>query len=130
LSEGDCDEGSTWEAALFASHHKLKNLFVIIDNNNLQGFGKSGEVLNLEPLTDKWKSFNFDVVVAENGNNPGSLHSAFEVLRNLNSDNPKCIIAKTVKGNGISFMENRMEWHYLPMTDEQYLQALKEINER
>jgi len=130
LSEGDCDEGSTWEAALFASHHKLKNLFVIIDNNNLQGFGKSEEVLNLEPLTDKWKSFNFDVVVAENGNNPGSLHSAFEVLRNLNSYNPKCIIAKTVKGNGVSFMENRMEWHYLPMTDEQYLQALKEINER
>jgi transketolase len=130
LSEGDCDEGSTWEAALFASQHKLKNLFVIIDNNNLQGFGRSEEVLDLEPLTDKWRSFNFDIVVVENGNDFDSLHSSFEVLKNINSNHPKCIIAKTVKGNGISFMENRFEWHYLPMTHEQYMQALAEINEQ
>jgi transketolase len=130
LSEGDCNEGSTWEAALFASQHKLRNLFVIIDNNNLQGFGTSEEVLNLEPLTDKWKSYNFDVVVAENGNDFNSLNSSFEALGKINSNNPKCIIAKTIKGNGVSFMENRLEWHYLPMTYEQYLQALTEIKEQ
>jgi len=128
LSEGDCDEGSTWEAALFASQHKLKNLFVIIDNNNLQGFGKSKDVLNIEPLTDKWKSFNFDVVVADNGNDFNSLDASFMALNDLNSNNPKCIIAKTIKGNGISYMENKLEWHYLPMTDDLYKQALSEIN--
>jgi transketolase len=130
LSDGDCNEGSTWEAVLFASQHKLKNLYVIIDRNNLQGFGKSEEVLNLEPLADKWKSFNFDVIVADNGNDFFSLDSSFKILNKMNSDKPKCIIAKTVKGNGVSFMENRLEWHYLPMTNEQYLQALTEINER
>jgi transketolase len=127
LSDGDCDEGSTWEAVLFAAQHKLKNLFVIIDNNNLQGFGKSSEVLNLEPLADKWKSFNFDVAVAENGNEFSSLNNAFDELCKISSDKPKCIIAKTKKGNGISFMENKLEWHYLPMTEDQYLQALEEI---
>ncbi|MGD0711494.1 MAG: transketolase [Bacteroidales bacterium] len=127
ISEGDCDEGSTWEAALFASQYKLKNLFVIIDNNNLQGFGKSNEVLNLEPLADKWKSFNFDVAIAENGNDFNSLHIAFDKLCKTGSNKPKCIIAETTKGSGISFMENKLEWHYLPMNDEQYTQAIKEI---
>jgi transketolase len=128
LSEGDCDEGSTWEAALFASQHHLKNLFVILDYNNLQGFGKSPDVLNLEPIKEKWESFNFEVFVADDGNDFHSLNTSFEVLKNLPSEKPKCIIAKTKKGNGISFMENKLEWHYLPMTDEQYIQAMKEIN--
>jgi transketolase len=127
ISEGDCNEGSTWEAALFAAQHKLKNLFVIIDNNNLQGFGSSEEVLNLEPLAEKWQAFNFEVSIAENGNDFNSIHSSFENFNNAISDKPKCVIAKTVKGHGISFMENKLEWHYLPMTDEQYLRALEEI---
>ena len=128
ISEGDCDEGSTWEAALFASHHRLKDLFVILDYNKLQGFGMTNEILNLEPITDKWKSFNFEVVVADNGNDFYSLNSSFEILEKVNSDKPKCIIARTTKGQGVSFMEDRFEWHYLPMTDEQYQQALFEIN--
>lgn len=127
LSDGDCDEGSTWEAALFAGHHRLKNLFVIIDNNNLQGFGRTEEVLDIEPLVDKWKSFNFDVVVAEDGNDFQSLDTAFTSFVTSNSDRPKCIIAKTIKGSGVSYMEDKMEWHYLPMNDEQYMQALEEI---
>jgi transketolase len=127
LSDGDCDEGSTWEAALFASQHKLNNLFVIIDNNKLQGFGKSVDVINLEPLSDKWKSFNFDVVIAERGNDFESLNSSFKEVDNMSTNNPKCIIAKTVKGNGISFMENKLEWHYLPLTDELYSTAISEI---
>jgi transketolase len=127
LSEGDCNEGSTWEAALFAAQHKLKNLFVIIDNNNLQGFGRSEEVLNLEPLADKWRSFNFDVSIAGDGNDFNSIDAAFNELQQLNSDQPKCIIAKTIKGKGVSYMENKMEWHYLPMSDDQYNQAMEEL---
>ena len=130
LSDGDCNEGSTWEAALFASQHKLEDLYVIVDNNNLQGFGKTEEVINLEPLTDKWKSFNFDVVVSDNGNDFKSLHSSFRSLVSMNSKKPKCIIARTIKGNGISFMENKLEWHYLPLTDDLYKQALSEINKK
>ncbi len=127
LSEGDCNEGSTWEAALFAAQHKLRNLTVIIDNNNLQGFGRSEEVLNLEPFALKWESFNFDVSIAENGNDFNSIDSSYKALQQLNSERPKCIIAKTTKGNGISYMENKMEWHYLPMTDELFSQAMEEI---
>ncbi len=127
LSDGDCDEGSTWEAALFAAHHELQNLTVIIDRNGLQGFGVSDEVLNLEPLRDKWKSFNFEVVVARDGNDFDDMEMAFIELSKSNSKKPGCIIAETTKGSGVSYMEDRMEWHYLPMDDKQYLKALEEI---
>lgn len=127
LSDGDCNEGSTWEAALFAGHHKLSNLIAIIDNNEIQGFGTTKEVLNLEPLRKKWESFNFDVAVAKNGNDFDSLNDAFLSLDSKNSKKPKCIIAKTTKGNGVSFMENKFEWHYLSMTDEQYKSAKSEM---
>jgi len=100
---------------------------VIIDNNNLQGFGKCSEILNLEPLVDKWRSFNFNVVIAENGNSFLSLENAFLELHKFNNDKPNCIIAKTTKGSGISFMENKLEWHYLSMTDEEYQKAIKEL---
>lgn len=126
LSEGDCNEGSTWEAALFAAHQKISNLVVIIDNNGLQGFGKSEDVLNLEPFAEKWKSFNFKVVEASNGNDFNSLLDAFEKVENGDDGRPKCIIAKTVKGSGVSFMENKMEWHYLPMSEDQYEKAICE----
>jgi transketolase len=127
-SEGDCNEGSTWEAALFAAQHKLKNLYLIIDNNKLQGFGNSDEILSLEPIIDKWRSFNFDVAIAKNGNDFKSLHDSFENLRTKNTNKPKCIIARTTKGNGVSYMENKMEWHYLPMNDDQYSQAMEELS--
>jgi transketolase len=126
LSEGDCNEGSTWEAALFAGQHKLNNLVVLMDNNRLQGFGKSEQVINLEPLKEKWQSFNFEVVVANNGNDFDSIESAFNAL-NRNTNKPKIILARTVKGSGVSFMEDKMEWHYLPMSEEQYKLAINEI---
>lgn len=128
LSEGDCNEGSTWEAALFAAQNKLDNLTVIVDNNGLQGFGKSKEVMDLEPLAGKWKAFNFETVVAKNGNDFGSLARSFKELSSRKSRKPKCIIAKTTKGSGVSYMENKMEWHYLPMSDEQYITALKDLD--
>jgi len=127
LSEGDCNEGSTWEAALFAAQHQLRNLTIIVDHNNLQGFGFSPDVLNLDSLVEKFEVFGFETVLAENGNDFDSLQKAFEILEQKKSSKPRCIIAKTTKGSGVSFMENKLEWHYLPMTDEQYEQALNEI---
>lgn len=127
LSDGDCNEGSTWEAVMFAAQHKLKNLTVIVDNNNLQAFGRTNEVINMEPLKKKWEAFNFEVVEAKNGNDFESLDKAYEKLKKINSDKPKCIIARTTKGSGISFMEDKLEWHYLPLTEEQYQTAIEEI---
>jgi transketolase len=125
LSDGDCNEGSTWEAALFAAQHKLKNLTVVVDLNGVQGFGYTKDVLNLEPILDKWRSFGFAVTVAKDGNDFASLARAYKDVET--ADQPRCIIAKTVKGHGVSFMENRMEWHYLPMKDDQYACAVGEI---
>ncbi len=130
LSDGDCNEGSTWEAALFAAHQKISNLIVIIDNNGLQGFGRSKDVLGLEPFAKKWESFNFEVVEASNGNDFNSLLDAFEKVENCDNGKPKCIIAKTVKGSGVSFMEDKMEWHYLPMSDDQYQKAVCESGDQ
>ena len=121
LSDGDCNEGSTWEAALFAAHQRLQNLTVVIDRNGLQGFGSTEDVNRLEPLTDKWASFGFQVVTASDGNDFASLSQAFAQLAD---DGPRCIVAQTKKGHGVSFMENKMEWHYLPMSDAQYARAL------
>ena len=125
LSDGDCNEGSTWEAVLFASQQKLSALTIVIDLNGVQGIGYTKNILNLEPIVDKWTSFGFAVAVAEDGNDFGSLSRAHEAVKN--SAVPRCIIARTVKGHGISYMENRVEWHYLPMKDEQYAQALSEL---
>lgn len=126
LSDGDCDEGSTWEAALFAAHHRLTNLTVIVDRNQMQGFGPSEEVIQLEPFADKWKSFGFEVATAKNGNDFDSLAGAFSELGK--EKKPRCIVAQTAKGHGVSFMAGKMEWHYLPMTDAQYAQALAETD--
>jgi transketolase len=125
LSDGDCNEGSTWEAVLFAAHQNLSTLTVVIDLNGIQGLGHTRDILNLEPIVDKWRAFGFAVGVAENGNDFDSLALAHESVES--SGGPRCIIARTVKGHGVSYMANRVEWHYLPMGDEQYATALAEI---
>lgn len=124
LSDGDCNEGSTWEAVLFAAHHQLSNLTVIVDLNGIQGIGYTRDILKLEPIADKWRAFGFAVAVADNGNDFTSLAQAHEHLRE--AIGPRCIIARTVKGHGVSYMRDRIEWHYLPMNDEHYSQALTE----
>ena len=128
LSDGDCNEGSTWEAVLFASHHRLSNLTVILDLNGIQGIGYSKDVLNVEPMADKWRAFGFEVAIAENGNDFGSLARAHEQLSNATG--PRCLIARTIKGHHVSYMRDRIEWHYLPMTDEHYAQAVAEADAR
>jgi transketolase len=125
LSDGDCNEGSTWEAVLFAAHHGLANLTVIVDLNGIQGIGYTRDVLKLEPVADKWRAFGFAVSVAKDGNDFDSLALAHAEV--LDSVGPRCIIARTVKGHGVSFMQDSVEWHYLPMKDDQYDRALSEI---
>lgn len=125
LSDGECDEGSTWEAILAAGNWKLDNLFCIVDYNKIQAFGRVQDVQNLEPFADKWRSFGWDVSEAD-GHDPAAI---LEGLKRavLVPDKPHVLIAHTVKGKGVSFMENKIEWHYWPMNDEQYSAALQEL---
>jgi len=125
MGDGECDEGSVWEAALFASHHKLDKLTAIIDYNKIQAFGETNKVLNLEPLKDKWVSFGWSVKEIDGHN----LDEIEETLKNVpfEKDKPSLIIAHTIKGKGVSFMENQLAWHYKSPTKEQYEQALKEL---
>jgi len=126
LGDGECDEGSVWEAAMFASHHKLDNLIGIVDYNKLQAFGRTNEIINLEPFTDKWTAFGWAVKEID-GHNYLQIE---EVLSNLpfTKDKPSMIIAHTTKGKGISFLEDKLESHYKPPNKEQYELALKELN--
>lgn len=124
LSDGDCNEGSTWEGVLFAAHHRLDNLTVIVDANGLQGFGSTTEVMNMEPVPQKWEAFGFQVREI-NGHDFQQIHDAIHSPRT--GSRPLCIVARTIKGKGVSFMENKLEWHYLPMKEEQFQQAIAEM---
>jgi transketolase len=125
LSDGDCNEGSTWEAVLFASQQKLSPLTAVVDLNGIQGIGYTKDILNLEPFADKWRAFGFSVAVADNGNDFADLARAYQQV--ANSPGPRCVVARTIKGHGISYMADKVEWHYLPMKDEHYAQALSEL---
>ena len=122
LSDGELDEGSNWESILFSSHHKLNNLVIIIDYNKLQSIDSIKDTLNLEPLDKKFKSFGCKVLVI-NG------HNCEQILKALNSKSsrPLVIIANTVKGKGVSFMENSVLWHYKSLNSEDYQRAMKII---
>lgn len=127
ISDGECDEGSTWEAILFAGHHKLDNLTVIIDYNKFQALGKTNEILNLEPLKDKWISFGWQVQEID-GHNFQEIEKSLLAVP-LQKDKPNVIIAHTIKGKGVSFMENQLSWHYKSPNKEQYELAIKEIEQ-
>jgi len=127
ISDGECDEGSVWEAALFAPHHKLDNLVVIIDYNKIQSLGRVKEVIDLDPLADKWRAFGWavreinghDMQVVEDA----VMHVPYEAGR------PSCIVAHTVKGKGVSFMEDKLLWHYRAPLGEDMVKALAELEE-
>ncbi len=125
LSDGECDEGSNWEAALFAPHHHLDNLTVIIDYNKIQSFGFVAEVLNLEPLAEKWRTFGWAVSEID-GHNHEEILAALENLP-PQPGRPTCVVAHTVKGRGVSFMEKQILWHYRPPDAEELQLALEEI---
>ena len=123
LGDGECEEGTTWESAMFAARHRLDNLTVIVDRNRQQGLGRCDEILALEPLNEKWKAFNWNVKQV-NGHSCPELLSAFRTPR---GEAPLCIIAKTVKGKGVNYMENSLEWHYRSPQGALYEQALAEL---
>ena len=124
VSDGELDEGSNWEAILLAPHLKLDNLVLIVDYNKIQSFGMTNEVLNLEPLHSKFVAFNWNVIEVD-GHNHESLTESFKNLQS--NGKPTVLIAHTIKGKGVSFMENKLEWHYKSPNEDQYQSALKEL---
>lgn len=122
-SDGEWQEGSTWEALIFACHHRLNNLTVLVDHNNLQGFGSTAEVASMSPLWERLKGFDADVQVIDG-------HDA-DALRAALTGRPgrlQVVVLETVKGHGVQAMENRMEWHYLPLDEAQYRQAMQDVD--
>ncbi|HEX9722234.1 MAG TPA: transketolase [Candidatus Paceibacterota bacterium] len=124
MSDGEMDSGTTWESALLAAHHKLDNLTVIIDYNKWQAIGRTNEVLNLEPLKDKWQAFGWEVLEID-GHDYGQIENA---LQHRVKDKPVAVIAHTTKGKGISEMEDKIEWHYRNIPDDVYQRAMEELN--
>ncbi len=124
IGDGECNEGSVWEAAMAAPHFKLDNLTVILDNNNLQQTGSNNEIMSSENLANKWLSFNWQIIEVD-GHNTDELKKAFEIK----SIKPKLILAKTIKGKGFKFSENNNDWHHKVMTKNQYDIAIKELND-
>lgn len=125
ISDAECNEGSIWESVMLAAHHRLANLIAIIDLNSQQAFGYTDEVLNLSPMREKWEAFGWNVHEVD-GHNVAEIT---ETIRKLNttSDSPHVLIARTTFGKGVSYMENRIKWHYMPMSDTEYLQAVEEV---
>jgi transketolase len=123
LSDGECDEGSNWEAFLIAGHHRLNRLTAIIDYNKIQSFGRTAEVLDLEPFADKLTAFRWRVVEIDGHD----LEAIERVLSAPPTDQPLAVIAHTVKGKGVSWMEDKLEWHYRSPSDDQLQAALDEV---
>ncbi len=125
LSDGECDEGSTWEASLFAGHHRLENLIAIVDYNKIQSLGTVKEVLDLEPFAEKWRAFGWGVREIDGHD----LAQIEETLARVpaEANKPTCVVAHTVKGKGVSFMENKLLWHYRAPDREEMAKALEEL---
>ena len=125
LSDGECEEGSIWEALIFARHHALENLVALVDDNGLQGFGTTAEIASLEPLAEKIRALGITVVEID-GHALEPLQAALAEPRS----GPLVVVLRTTKGRGVSFMEGQMEWHYLAMSEAQYQQALLEVSKQ
>tara|TARA_B100001758_G_C18408476_1_gene613903 strand:- start:1075 stop:1878 length:804 start_codon:yes stop_codon:yes gene_type:complete len=125
LSDGECDEGSNWEAFLFAGHHRLSNLVAIVDYNKLQSLKSIEETLGLEPFIEKLNAFGWNTIEI-NGHNHNEILNA---LNFRNDDKPTFVLANTIKGKGVSFMENQVLWHYRSPQGEEYEKAIKEIED-
>lgn len=124
MSDGECDEGSNWEAILFAGHHKLSNLTAIVDYNKIQSLDFVNKTMELEPFNQKWESFGWQTISID-GHNHDEINSALHIVNE--NEKPKCIIANTIKGKGVSFMENNVLWHYRSPQGEEFIQAMEEL---
>lgn len=128
MSDAECNEGSVWEAVMFAAHHHLSNLTAIIDLNAQQAFGYTKDVLDLAPMRRRWEAFGWDTCEVDG-------HNSVEIIDKINgldmkSGPPHVLIANTIFGKGVSFMERKIKWHYWPMSDEEYKAAVGELNDR
>jgi transketolase len=123
LGDGELQEGSNWEAAMWAGHRRLDNLTAIVDRNRLQQGARTEETNQLEPLADRWRAFGWEVIVCD-GHDHAALYDAFVSPR---QGRPRCVIANTIKGKGVSFIEDRVEWHHKVPSPEQVELALKEL---
>jgi len=126
LSDAELNEGSVWEAVIFAAHHRLANLVAVIDCNGQQAFGHTKDVLNLQPLADRWRAFGWDVHEVS-GHDVEELTRVTESLDTESPGPPHVVIAHTTFGRGVSYMERQIKWHYLPMSDEEYQRAIDEV---
>jgi len=127
LSDAECNEGSVWEAVMFAAHHRLANLIAIVDLNGQQALGHTEQVLSLTPLAQRWRAFGWDVHEVD-GHDPAQLVATIARLA-TDDGPPHVLIAHTVFGKGVSYMERQIKWHYWPMNDEEYAQALAEVGD-
>ena len=124
LGDGECNEGSVWEAAMSAPNFKLDNLYVIIDKNNYQQTGSNNEIMSVDILKDKWNSFGWHTTEIDGHN----IEEIFNTFKNFNDkEKPKAIIANTIKGNGFSFSENNNQWHHSVLTKSLFEKAMKEL---
>lgn len=128
MSDGETNEGTTWEAAHFAVQHQLDKLIVIVDKNKIQGFGNTSDILGDSSSKEKWEVLGFDCKEID-GHNIEDISTTIDVFKKSNNGKPKVIIANTIKGKGVSYMEDKMEWHYLPMNESQYEQAKNNVIE-
>lgn len=127
LGDGEIEEGQVWEAAMFAGNHALDNLTIIVDHNGLQIDGTIEEVNSAMPIADKFRAFKFEVIELTDGNDMAQIRTAFEAAKQV-SGKPVCIVAETVKGKGVSYMENQVGWHGKAPNDAEYEQAMAELN--
>jgi transketolase len=125
VSDGECDEGSTWEAALFAPQHRLENLVAIVDYNKIQSLGRVEDVIDLSPLAEKWRAFGWATEEID-GHDPGAIERVLARVP-LEPGKPTCVVAHTVKGKGVSFMEDQLLWHYRAPLGDLLDEALAEI---
>ncbi len=126
LSDAECNEGSVWEAAMFAAHHRLAGLTAIVDLNGQQALGYTADVLSLAPMAEKWRAFGWDVHEVD-GHDPAALETVLRAAPDPGG-RPRVVIARTTFGKGVSYMEGQLKWHYWPMSDEEYERAMAELD--
>ena len=128
VGDGEINEGPIWEGAMFAAHHKLNNFMVIVDENGFQAMGRTKDIMALGSIQSKFESFGFDVITVD-GHDESAIDKAITKLWQGDKTKPKALVAKTIKGKGVHFMENNNSWHYTRLNEENYQQAISLINE-
>jgi transketolase len=124
LSDAECNEGMVWEAVMFAAHHRLSNLLAVVDDNGMQALGPTRDVLDLQPLEERWRAFGWDACTVD-GHDEQALEAALAPAPA--GGPPRVVIARTIAAKGVPFMERKLEWHYLPLSREQGAEALREL---